>query len=57
MATANFIQEVFSFSDLVTQSIDVTPLLSFQHLPLALKQDPKRFPYLADKGCERPNTA
>jgi hypothetical protein len=57
MATANFIQEVFSFSDLVTQSIDVTPLLSFQHLPLALKQDLKRFPYLVDKGCERPNTA
>jgi beta-1,4-mannosyl-glycoprotein beta-1,4-N-acetylglucosaminyltransferase len=48
-------QEAFSFRDLIIESFDTRPLQSFDHLPLGLKQYPGRFPYLVNKGCERPN--
>lgn len=49
------LQEAFTFKDLITQSDPVSPSNDFTNVPLALRQDPQRFAYLLDKGCERPN--
>lgn len=46
-------QEAFSFKDLVAQSGTLKPSNDFTHVPLALQEDPNRFAYLLDKGCDR----
>ncbi|WWC93439.1 hypothetical protein V866_000273 [Kwoniella sp. B9012] len=46
--------EAFSFKDIIAQSGKPRKADSFHHVPIALKEDPDRFRYLLDGGCDRP---
>ncbi|GHJ84470.1 hypothetical protein NliqN6_0872 [Naganishia liquefaciens] len=45
--------ESYTFRDLIKQTGPLTPSRTFRDVPVALKQDPKRFAYLLDDGCAR----
>ncbi|WOO85357.1 Beta-1,4-mannosyl-glycoprotein 4-beta-N-acetylglucosaminyltransferase [Vanrija pseudolonga] len=47
--------EAFTFRDVIAHSGPTRRRNAFLHVPVALKEEPERFSYLLDKGCERPN--
>ncbi|CDZ96698.1 glycosyl transferase family 17 protein [Phaffia rhodozyma] len=44
-----------TFKDLITQSGSIKPSHSFTNVPVALQQEPTRFGYLLNDGCDRPD--
>lgn len=48
----DFSQEAFTFRDLVARSGRQRQSRTFLDVPIALKEDPKRFAYLLKDGCQ-----
>ncbi|WWC63466.1 uncharacterized protein I303_106069 [Kwoniella dejecticola CBS 10117] len=46
--------EAFTFKDLIAQSGKPRKANSFNHIPIALKENPDKYDYLLDGGCFRP---
>lgn len=53
--STNTPQEAFTFRDVIAHSGPTRRRNAFLHVPAALKEEPERFGYLLDKGCDRPN--